>query len=481
MIAIASRRRLKRIQVPPASDQILTVAQMRAGEDALIAAGTSVDQLMQTAGRGAAERVWRMAAGRAVTVFCGPGNNGGDGYVIAEAIREKGGSVQVIATTEPRTDAARKARALFGGDVLGSDAAAKGEILVDCLFGSGLTRSLRDGDFALLSRLAANHPTRIAIDLPSGVASDTGLALNEQLPDYALTIALGAWKYAHFLMPAAAKMGALRLTGIGVEAVSGAAQVLRQPHFAAPAPDEHKYKRGLLGVVGGEMCGAAVLAARAAQGAGAGYVKLLYEGQAELLPPDLVSDRRALDIALDDRRWAALLVGPGLGRDLCSIERLTLTLGAGVPTVVDADALMVVGPDLISSHHAPLVATPHEGELVALERAFECGSGGSRAERARTLAGASGMVVVAKGPDTVIAAPDGRSVIAPRASSWLSTAGTGDVLAGTIASRLACRVEAFEAACQGVWLHGEAARLAGPVFTAGQLAGTIASAYAACL
>ena len=454
---------------------------MRSGEDALIAAGTSVDALVQTAGRGAAEWVWRVAAQRTVTVLCGPGNNGGDGYVIAEAIRERGGSMHVVAAREPSTDAARTARELFGGEVLGPDAAPKGEVLVDCLFGSGLTRPLSGGDFALLSRLAAGHSTRIAIDLPSGVASDTGLMLNDGLPDYGLTIALGAWKGAHFLMPAAAKMGFLRMVEIGVSAVPEAAQVSRKPLLSPPAPDEHKYKRGLLGVVGGEMPGAAVLAARAAQGAGAGYVKLLCDGRAELLPPDLVADRRALDIVLDDRRWASLLIGPGLGRDLFSRQRLVLTLGAGVPTVIDADALIVLGPDQIACHQAPLVATPHEGELVALERAFECGSGGSRAERAHTLAGASGMVIVAKGPDTVIAAPDGRLVMARRASSWLSTAGTGDVLAGTIASRLACGVEAFEAACQGVWLHGEAARLAGPVFTAGQLAGAIASAYAACL
>ena len=481
MIAIASPPRLKLLPVPAASDQIVTVAQMRAGEDALIAAGTSVDALMQTAGRGAAEWVWRVAAQRPVTVLCGPGNNGGDGYVIAEAIRERGGAVQVVAASEPKTAAARTARGLFGSAVLGPDAAPEGEVLVDCLFGSGLTRPLRDGDCDLLAQLSASHATRIAIDLPSGVESDTGLALNEHLPDYALTIALGAWKYAHFLMPTAAKMGSLRRVGIGLNAIPSAARVLRKPRLTAPAPDEHKYKRGLLGVVGGEMLGAAFLAAKAAQGAGAGYVKLLYEGHTQQLPPDIVSDTRALDIALDDRRWASLLVGPGLGRNLFSLERLALTLGAGVPTVVDADALMVIGPNQLAGHQCPLIATPHEGELVTLERAFECGSGGSRAERARTLAGASGMVVVAKGPDTVIAAPDGRLVLAPRASSWLSTAGTGDVLAGTIASRLACGVEAFEAACQGVWLHGEAARPAGPVFTAGQLAGAIASAYATCL
>ena len=466
--------------MPRAPDQVLTVAQMRAAEQALIDAGTSVDALMQVAGQGAAEWVWRIAAKRPVTVLCGPGNNGGDGYVIAEAIRARGGAVCVIAACDPATAAAANARALYQGSVLGPDADTKGDVLVDCLFGSGLTRPLTVAHIALLRRLAASHGTRIAIDVPSGVESDSGAALNAGLPEFSLTVALGAWKYAHFLMPAAAKAGAVRLVGTGVAALGDAAQVLRQPRLSAPAADAHKYRRGLLGVIGGEMPGAAVLACLAAQGAGAGYVKLLGEAGG-FNSADLVSDATPLLAVLEDRRWAALLIGPGLGRHDISMQRLCLALAAGVPTVVDADALMLLMLEMIVGHPATLVATPHEGELVALERAFACGSAGSRAERARTLAVASGMVIVAKGPDTVIAAPDGRTAFAPRASSWLSTAGTGDVLAGTIASRLACGVEAFTAACQGVWLHGEAARLAGPVFTASQLAASLRSAYAACL
>ena len=466
--------------MPQIIDQIVTVAQMREAEQALIDAGTCVDALMQTAGRGAAEWVWRIAAHRPVTVLCGPGNNGGDGYVIAQAIREKGGQVVVIAAIEAKTDAARNARALFGGDVLAPDATPQGEVLVDCLFGSGLTRGLSDEHFALLTRLAASHRTRITIDLPSGVESDSGHSLNEGLPDYKLTIALGALKYAHFLMPAAASMGALRLFGIGVVQVAGAAIVVRQPALTAPVANAHKYKRGFLGVVGGEMPGAAVLSCLAAMGSGAGYVRLL-AAAATVLPPDLVADPRQLEEAVDDRRWNALLVGPGLGRDGEAAARLAMALTFGVPTVLDADALSLLGPGHIAGHPGPLVATPHEGELVALERAFECGSEGSKADRARALAGVSGMVIVAKGPDTVIAAPDGRTALAPRASSWLSTAGTGDVLAGALASRLASGADAFTAACESVWLHGEAARLAGPAFTAEQLAAEMRNAYAACL
>lgn len=465
--------------MPRAPEQILTVAQMRAAEEALIAGGTGVDALMQVAGRGAAEYVWRISGGRAVTVLCGPGNNGGDGYVIAEAIRERGGDVRVIAASELKTPAAANARALYGGDVLAPDTTVAGEVLVDCLFGSGLVRPLSAGHLALLQRLSASHHRRVAIDLPSGVDSDLGLQLNAGLPDYDLTVALGAWKFAHFLMPGSVAMGTLRLVPIGVSAVPAAAQVVARPCFEAPAADAHKYRRGLLGVVSGAMPGAAMLAVLAAQGAGAGYVKLL--GDSTATPADVVVDPQSLAEALTDTRLAALLVGPGLGRDGHARERLAVALSEPIPAVIDADALVLLGARQLAERTAALIATPHDGEMVALERTFDCVGTGGKVERAQELARASGMVVVAKGPDTVIAAPDGRTALARRASSWLSTAGTGDVLAGAIASRLATGADPFAAACEGVWLHGEAARLAGAAFTASRLAEQVRSAYSACL
>ena len=460
-------------------EQVVTAAQMRSAEAALIAAGDSVESLMDRAGRGAAEWVWRIASGRPVTVLCGPGNNGGDGYVIAETLRARGLAVVVVAACEPGTDAARHAAALYRGPVLGPASAPAGDVLVDCLFGTGLARPLSDEHASLLARLAALHRLCIAVDLPSGVHSDNGMTLNGGLPACHLTIALGAWKPAHFLMPACAAMGTLRLVGIGVAAVPGAAQVVGRPDLTAPAADAHKYKRGMLGVIAGDMPGATLLAACAAQGAGAGYVRLL--GEVQSTAPDLVNDRRNLSEALDDSRYAALLIGPGLGRHAASRERLVVALAADVPGVLDADALVLLGPGHLGERQAPLIATPHEGELVALERAFGCDGSGSKAERALALAQANGMIIVAKGPDSVIATPDGRLAYAPRASSWLSVAGTGDVLAGTIASRLASGRDAFAAACEGIWLHGEAARqLRGP-FTASALAACMASAYAACL
>ena len=471
--------------MPQSPDQILTAAQMRRAEEALIAGGTNVDELMQRAGRAAAEWVWRLSGGRAVTVLTGPGNNGGDGWVIAEALRVRGGEVAVVMAAEPVTDAAKTARSLYQGQVLPSDAEPSGEVLVDCLFGTGLTRPLSAAHMDLLQHLAARHDKLVAVDLPSGVEADLGQRLNPDLPHCDLTIALGAWKFAHFLMPAAASMGALKLVDIGIGEAAGAAQALTQPRFIAPKPAAHKYTRGLLGVVAGEMPGAALLAARATQGAGAGYVKLFgwrsAAAAAPSVPADLVAGTQPLAQALSDKRLGAVLIGPGLGRDAAARAKLASALGKPVPAVLDADALMLLDPQLLADRDAALIATPHEGELAALERAFGLDGAGCKASRAVALAKAGSMVVVAKGADTLIAAPDGRIALSHCASSWLSTAGTGDVLAGIIASRLACGADPFAAAREGVWLHGEAARLCAPPFSASQLADAVALAFASCL
>ena len=454
--------------------QVLTVAQMQAAEQALIDCGETVDSLMLTAGRGAADWVWRVAAGRPVTVLCGPGNNGGDGYVIAERLRVRGLPVVVVAPVEPKTGAARNARAAYRGEFAEN---GHGGVFVDCLFGSGLVRPL--GELAGLVRsLAETHRYRVAVDLPSGIESNSGALLDDGLPHYDLTVALGAWKFAHWLLPARSRMGELRLVGIGIAAVAGAARGIGRPSLAAPALDAHKYTRGLLAVVAGGMEGAGLLAARAAMHSGAGYVKLF--GEAAGAPPELVTDTRPLDEALADARIDAHAVGPGLGRDDLAARRLAAVLARDLPTLADADALHLLKPEMLRGRAASLVLTPHAGELAALCKAFGIGEA-ERLRRVRKLSAAANAVVVAKGPDTVVAAPDERLALAPPASSWLSTAGTGDVLAGAIASRLATGEEAFEAACQGIWLHGEAARLAGPAFTAGELAAQVARAYAACL
>jgi hydroxyethylthiazole kinase-like uncharacterized protein yjeF len=458
-------------------DQILTVAQMRAAEEALIAAGETVDSLMQTAGRGAAEWVWRIAAGRPVTVLCGPGNNGGDGYVIAETLRQRGVTVTVVAPMEPKTGAAQRARAAFGGPFADSD---KGGVFVDCLFGSGQTRPLGAELAGLLRELASHHHFRVAVDLPSGVESDSGALLDDDLPRCDLTIVLGAWKFAHWLMPAMVRMGERRLVPIGVAQLDGAANLLARPHFTAPAADAHKYTRGLVLVVGGGMAGASMLACEGALRAGVGAVRLTSTHPHPSVAPDVVLKEQPLAELLQERRTNAVLVGPGLGLDDRAKERLVSVLSADLPTVADADALTLLAPRLLEGRSAPLILTPHAGEMERLAKSFAIEADGKVAQ-AQALARAATAVVVAKGPDTVIAAPDGRVVLAPSPSSWLAVAGTGDVLAGAMASRLAAIHDPFEAACEAVWLHGEAARIAGPAFLASELAKAVSRAYAAAL
>jgi hydroxyethylthiazole kinase-like uncharacterized protein yjeF len=462
--------------------QVLTVVQMRDAEAAVIDAGTSVDALMQTAGRGAGEWVRRMAAGRPVTVLCGPGNNGGDGYVIAQHLVEHGNPVQVLPAREPTTDAARTARALYRGPVLAADARPHGDLLVDCLFGSGLTRALPDDLANLLGWLAASHKHGIAIDLPSGIDSDSGAALNPGLPTWDLTVALGAWKFAHWSLPACTAMGALKLVDIGVAEVPDAARVLQRPVIEPPAFDAHKYTRGLACVVAGIMPGAALLAAESTMRSGAGYVKLIAPERIEGMPHDLVfapaGDAASMMRTLADRRTTAALIGPGLGREERARMKLSALLASRLLAVIDADALMLLSPGLLPRRIGGLVLTPHEGEMVALENRFGLPSDAPRPARALALAQLAKAVVMFKGPDTVIAGPDGTLLIAPRAPSWLSVAGTGDVLAGITLGRLAVTRDPLRAACEAVWLHGEAARLAGPAFTASRLAEAVPGAMA---
>lgn len=458
--------------------QVLTAEQMRAAEQALFDAGTSVSDLMEIAAGGAAEWTRRVAAGRAVTVLCGPGNNGGDGYVIARRLREAGNAVTVIAPLEPKTEAARQARARWDGPV-GTSGGPGGDVFVDCLFGSGLARPLVAEHALLLRDLAVRHRLRVAVDVPSGVACDSGAVLNDKLPTFDLTLALGAWKFAHWSLPGRLHMGQMRLVPIGIAEVPGAAQLIGRPCIATPAADSHKYRRGLVGIVAGTMPGASLLAASAAQRAGAGYVKLLASDADLRTPPDVVTDTAPLADALSDTRTAAVLVGPGLGRDEAARARLGDALRSAPALVLDADALMLITPAILPEGR-PVLATPHDGELETLCRAFGI-IAESRRDRAAALAKVSGMVVLAKGPDTCIAAPDGRLALAPPASSWLSVAGTGDVLAGIAASRMAAGSDPFTAACEAVWLHGEAARRAGAAFTPSQLAERVSEALAACL
>ncbi len=459
------------------NSQILTVAQMRAAEMALVDAGSSESELMERAGQACADWIWRIAAGRAVTVLCGPGNNGGDGYVIARVLAERGLPVQVIAPMPVKAVAASAAAKLYSGEIATSGSQINDGVFVDCLFGSGLSRDLKAEHALLLRDLAERHAFSVAVDVPSGVESDTGALLGDGLPNYDLTLALGAWKPAHFRLPVRAQMGALKLVPIGIEAVEGAAQLIARPAIPVPPTDTHKYTRGLACVIAGGMPGAVLLASEAAQRAGAGYVKLLGKLGNRSAAPSLVTSGKPLAEALSDKRISAVLIGPGLGRDEVAQERLASALGQSSRVVLDADALHIVRPEMLADG-GDYLATPHDGELEALCKAFGVVAP-DRQSRALALAQTSGMVVLAKGPETLIASPDGRVAIAPPASSWLSVAGSGDVLAGIAVSRMACGLNAFEAAQEAVWLHGEAARLAGRAITADDLAAHVSAAMGA--
>jgi hydroxyethylthiazole kinase-like uncharacterized protein yjeF len=485
---------------------VLTAAEMRAAEDAVIATGVSVDTLMERAGTAIAGAVRRLAGANDVLILCGPGNNGGDGYVAARVLAEMGIAVRVAALSEPKTDPAKSARAGWLGPVDTLAGAKPAPILVDALFGTGLTRPLDASTTSTPNRSPADAGAQlnpeglpsglswapasagersvaeclhslanaaqlsIAVDLPSGLATDTGEALSTP-PVFNLTLALGAVKPAHLLQPAARYCGQIRLLDIDVPTASQA-EVLKAPSLTTPGPDSHKYTRGMVATIGGSMSGASDLAALAAMRAGAGYVTLLGDSQG---PPHALVRMPFSDHALANDRIGALVIGPGLGRDDTARARLEAALNAGHPLIIDGDALRLLDPDRIKALDVPVILTPHAGEFDAL-------FGKSHADkitRARDAAMRANAIIVFKGADTVIAAPDGRVRIAQGASDWLSTAGTGDVLAGAIGAMLAARLDPLDAACAGVWLHGDAACRLGAAFIADDLAEALRSARAA--
>ncbi|WP_375270443.1 NAD(P)H-hydrate dehydratase [Sphingomonas sp.] len=450
---------------------VLTAAATREAEARAFAAGVEPFAMMQRAGQACAHAIRRVSVGGEVLVLCGPGNNGGDGYVIAATLASAGHPVRVAALTESRTDSAKQACDGWTGPVEPLASAAPAPVLVDALFGIGLTRKLDDDVAATLNRLSRAARLTIAVDLPSGVDTDSGALFGCPAP-VDITLALGALKPAHLLQPAAARCGAVRLLDIGIEA-DDRTRVLATPILPAPGPSAHKFNRGMVAIIKGRMTGASELAARAAMHASAGYVALL--GATIPAAPHALVRRALSDESLGDPRIGALVVGPGLGRDGSMRALVERALGTDHPLIVDGDALHLVTPEQLRARAGPVILTPHAGEFVAL---FGDGPG-SKLDRARDAARAAGAVVVFKGADTVIAAPDGRARLSPSASNWLSTAGSGDVLAGAIAACLAAGLDPLDAAAAGVWLHGEAARALGPAFIADDLARALAGARAA--
>ncbi len=432
---------------------IVTAAEMRALEAAAIARGTSEIELMERAGQAAARAIIAYAALAETLVLCGPGNNGGDGYVIARVLAEAGWPVRVAALAPPGTDTARQAAKGWTGPVETLDeATAPATLLVDALFGIGLTRPLDGRLSAILARLGEGAATRVAIDLPSGVATDDGACLSPPL--YCdLCVSFGAAKPAHYLHPAAVHVGRLVIAPIGLAPAQSDLRLVGRPSFAALDADTHKYRRGHVLVASGHAhaTGAARLAALAAQRAGAGYVTLLSPtaalaaNAAHLTGIVLAEADTPRDIAkaLAEPRAGALVIGPGLG---AARDKVIAALEAGKPLVLDADVFTLFANDvagLAKLINGPAVLTPHEGEFVRLFGDLP----GNKVERVRAAAAKTGAVVLLKGPDTVIAAPDGRAAINGHASPALATAGSGDVLAGIIGALLARGLDPFEAAC----------------------------------
>jgi ADP-dependent NAD(P)H-hydrate dehydratase / NAD(P)H-hydrate epimerase len=453
----------------PLSGPILKAAEMRAAEAAVISSGTSVDTLMERAGAAIAEAVWRYGGGRETLILCGPGNNGGDGYVAARLLKARGIDVRVAALREPKSPPGIVARSSWDGPVDTLDAASPAPILVDALFGTGLARPLEPEITAPLNRLAKEARFIVAVDLPSGIDSDSGAALGAVRAD--VTVALGALKLAHLLQPAADLCGTVLVEDIGVP-VSGTATVLERPRLCAPSPKAHKYSRGMVGIAAGAMPGAAALAASAACRI-AGYTVLSGGAPA---PHAIV--RRSMEEMIADKRLGALLIGPGLGREDAARILVAKALDIPVPLVLDADAIMLLDcPAELANRPAPTILTPHHGEFETLFGKLP----GNKIDKARAASSLSNCVIIFKGADTVIAAPDGRVCVATAASSWLASAGTGDVLAGIVAALLSSGMDALQTACTGVWLHAEAARLSGSALIADDLSARLPEALEACL
>ena len=458
---------------------ILTVARSRAADTAAEAAGTPLVELMERAGSAVAEAVAARWTPRPVAVLCGPGDNGGDGFVLARRLRERGWPVTVAAAPAPRrSPAAARAAECWGGEVgaLSPEAAGGAALVVDALFGAGLSRPpAPDVVVPLLAAARAGTPV-VAVDLPSGLDADTGRPLGE-VAAAALTVSFQL-RPAHVLHPGRALCGEVVVRDIGApprpEDVdlweNGPA--LWAPRFPWPAADGYKTQRGRLMVVSGgaSHTGAARMAARAGLRVGAGLVTLLTPSDALLVNAvaSMAVMVRAFDTEAELREAAehadAAVIGPAAGVDEATADNVLALAQTGAALVVDADGLTVFRDDpgeLFAALDRDDVLTPHPGEF---ERVFPGLLKGSpeRITAARRAAERAGCVVLLKGADTVVAAPDGRAAVNCSDAPWLATAGSGDVLAGVIAGLLAQGMDSWEAACAGAWIHAEAGRRHGP-------------------
>ena len=463
---------------------LLDVDQARAADAEAEKCGIESFDLMMAAGRALATAVMELCPEGPVTVLCGPGNNGGDGFVAARFLAQSGRDLHLalLGSPEDLTGDAARAADQWSGAVL--DHAAIGEklstaaVVVDALFGAGLSRPVAGDVARLLLQVADLAIPVVAADMPSGLDGDTGLERGTICPA-TLTVTFGCAKPGHYLLPGRLHCGRLVVADIGIpksalDAVNPR-QWLNHPDLwrdmlPFPGPFDHKYGRGFLVIFGGsEMSGAARFAAQAARRSGLGLVRLAVPSAALSLcaldpgvltfPLDTPDQRRSL---LAEKRHTGYLLGPGNGLNNQVHDHVLAALKTGQPCVLDADALTVFSDspsDLFAAIQASCPAcimTPHEGEFSRLFINHSDTQDG-KLSRVRRAAQQAGAVIVLKGSDTVIAAPDGRAVINDNAPPWLATGGSGDVLAGLIGGLLAQSMPPFEAACAGVWIHGAAA------------------------
>ena len=467
---------------------LLTSAQMAEADRLTVASGIDGLALMENAGRPVAREMMRRWSPRPVVVLCGPGSNGGDGFVVARRLAEADWPVRV-ALMMPRgglPSAAAHHASLWRGEVESLEAAALGnaELVVDAIFGAGLSRPLEGVAAQTLQAAAAAGLTIVAVDVPSGLMGDTGD--NVGAVPAVLTVTCFRKKPGHLLQPGRSLCGEVVVADIGTPA-SVFEHVLPDTFENGPAlwaaalptlqSAGNKYARGHALVSGGyPVTGAARMAARAAARIGAGLTTIavpevalpIYASALTSIMVAPLAQPAGLELLLEDKRYSGLLIGPGAGTGAATRERVLGMLRTGRPTVLDADALTAFEGEPASLFQAikgPCVLTPHDGEFARL---FD--TRGDKLARTRAAARTSGAVVVLKGSDTVIAAPDGRAIINSNAPPTLATAGAGDVLSGIVLGLLAQGMDHFLAAAAAVWIHGAAAATFGPGLLAEDLA-----------
>jgi hydroxyethylthiazole kinase-like uncharacterized protein yjeF len=441
---------------------LLTPAQMTQADRT---AGQAGPILMEAAGRAVARAIQRHFRPTRVLVLAGPGNNGGDGYIAARLLAQAGWPVRLAALAPPRagTDAAGAARLWRGPCVpFTPQEAGRPGLVIDAVFGAGLSRPVT----GLVAETLQAAKRIVAVDVPSGLDGATGQALG-YTPTAELTVTFFRLKPGHLLLPGRDLCGHIELADIGIPdavldaiAADSFANLPNRWRLPVLRNDGHKYTRGHVTVVGGaEMTGAARLAAESARRAGAGMVTIAARGAADTYragEPGLIVSQASIASLLEDQRREVWVCGPGLGaREARSI--FPALIAAGRSVVGDADLFTAFAGDPDALRHAA-VLTPHAGEFARVFGAPVT----DRLSAARAAAARTGSVLLLKGPDTIIAAADGRAAINLSAPPWLATAGSGDVLAGTIAGLLAQGMPAWDAAAAGAWLHGAAAQEAGP-------------------